>query len=454
MDALIATVDALAREAMLFAAIGLLIGGADELLVDVLYAWTRLRRGARPMPSALPPPTAPGCIVTFVPAWDELAVIGPMLRTALSRWGAADHLIYVGAYPNDPATIDAVAAVARDDGRVRLVVGPRNGPTTKADNLNVLWRALRGDGVEAKAIVIHDAEDVVHPAEPRIFAGLIERYDAVQLPVQPLIDRGARFVSGYVADEFAESHGKAMVVRGAIGAGLPLAGTGCALSPAILTRLAAERGGDPFDADSLVEDYELGLRIAALGGRGVFARIDDGTGGVVSVRSLFPRRIAAAVRQKARWTAGIALAGWDRVGWSSQRLALADHWWRARDRRAPLATLVLAAAYLAGAAWVVGQGLHALNGTAPDPYAPTVLIAVNTALLAWRAAVRAAFTASAYGWREGVLSVPRMLVGNWIALLATPKAIARYVRSLRGEQIGWDKTAHRFPPLPRAEAGS
>ena len=55
------------------------------------------------------------------------------------------------------------------DSRIRLVVGPRAGPTTKADCLNTLWRALiaeeQAQGWRAKAIVLHDAEDVIHSGE-------------------------------------------------------------------------------------------------------------------------------------------------------------------------------------------------------------------------------------------------------------------------------------------------
>lgn len=38
---------------------------------------------------------------------------------------------------------------------------------------------------------------------------------------------------------------------------MPLAGTGCAIAPTMLAAIAAARGGDPFDATSLTEDYEL-----------------------------------------------------------------------------------------------------------------------------------------------------------------------------------------------------
>ncbi len=183
---------AVAREVLLFAAFGFLVGGIDDLLVDFLYICGRLAgRGRRLALDDLKPPDRPGRIAVFVPAWDEVSVIGRMLDAALRSVDHPDYRIYVGCYPNDPATIDAVASVAERDDRVRLVVGLRDGPTTKGDNLNTLWRALRADdartGVPTRAVVLHDAEDVIHPAELRVFGSLLDRHAVVQLPVHPLI---------------------------------------------------------------------------------------------------------------------------------------------------------------------------------------------------------------------------------------------------------------------------
>ena len=449
---MIRVVDIIAREAMLFAATGLLIGGIDDVMVDLLYLRHRWRGQGRSRLrlADLGVSAQPGRIAVFVAAWDEAAVIGGMLRTALARFDHHDYRLYVGVYPNDPATIDAVAAVAETDPRVRLVIGPSDGPTTKADNLNAMWRAALGDeardGHRLKAIVLHDAEDVVHPHELRVFDRLIDTHDVVQLPVLPLVKRGSRLVSGHYADEFAEHHTAQLPIRCALGAGMPLAGTGCAIARAMLADIAAERGGMPFDATSLTEDYELGLRIGERGGRCLFARIGDGTAaGLVAVRAYFPATIPAATRQKARWMIGIALAGWDRTGWSAVP-RWTDHWMRMRDRRAPLAVLVLAVAYVAALAWGLGTGLHALAGTAlpTDRLAPWLLLA-TTALLGWRLAMRFACTARCYGRREALWSIPRFFVGNLIALVAAPRAIIRYVAMLRGATPVWDKTRHEFP---------
>lgn len=126
---LLAAIDACAREALLFAAVGFVIGGIDDLLIDLLFAWRtvrrRLRRGPRFSAADFALARRPGRIAVFVPAWDEAAVIGPMLGALLGRYDYPNYTVYVGTYPNDHATIDAVTAVAKSDARVQLVVNPR-----------------------------------------------------------------------------------------------------------------------------------------------------------------------------------------------------------------------------------------------------------------------------------------------------------------------------------------
>jgi adsorption protein B len=441
------------HELALFAAVGIALGGLDDLAIDLIWLartiWRRAAVYTRHARSDAGQMQGDGRVAVFVPAWREAAVIGPMLGTALERWRDADCRIYVGCYANDPETRAAVEAVAARSAKVRLVINPRPGPTTKADNLNAMWRALRDDRVSVAAIALHDAEDVVHPAEIGIYAALCRRFELVQLPVLPLIERErgwwARAVSSTYADEFAESHGKQLSVREAIGASVPSAGVGCGFSRAILERIA-ERHGAPFDEGSVTEDYELGLRIQEMGGRGIFVRLPGKAGGAaVAVRAHFPDTIDAAVRQKARWQAGIALSGWTRLGW---RGSLAEHWMRFRDRRAILAALVLLCAYVSGAGWLVLDWA----GKAPAfSAAEEALFAVCTALMLWRLLVRGAFVTSAYGPVEGLLSVPRVVLGNFIAMASARRALQSYLRLARGGPLVWDKTEHSFPKAIPAE---
>ena len=139
------------RELALFAALGLALGGLDDLVVDLIWlartAWRRLtvyRRHQRSNGASLGA-SASGRIAVFVPLWREAAVIGPMVRAALARWGANDVRIYIGCYPNDDETLAEVRALAGKYAKLRLVLNPRPGPTTKADNLNAMWRALLAD---------------------------------------------------------------------------------------------------------------------------------------------------------------------------------------------------------------------------------------------------------------------------------------------------------------------
>lgn len=448
--AAVAVLDFAAVELALFAAAGFLLLGLGDVAVDALWTGRALRRRFRRHPPAcaetLPPPAAPGRLAIFVPAWDEAAVIGAMLGNALASLRHPDWALYVGCYPNDPATIAAVRAIP--DPRLRLVLAPGPGPTTKADCLNRIWEAMLRDEQASrrpfKAIVLHDAEDVVHSAELTLFDALIERFDLVQLPVLPLIDPDSRWISGHYIDEFAESHGKELVVREALGAGLPSAGVGCAISRAALAELA-ERQGAPFDADSLTEDYELGLKLAQSGRRGAFVRLPRAPGApVVATREHFPATLEAAVAQKARWMAGIALSGWDRLGW---RGGAAERWMRFRDRQSLLAALLLAAGYAALLLWTLRFGLGAFGGIEPLRLPPALasLLTVNAALLVWRLAMRFAFVTQSYGWREGLRSIPRVAIANAIAMLAARRALARYLAGRRTGRADWGKTVHIFP---------
>lgn len=237
-----------------------------------------------------------------------------------------------------------------------------------------------------------------------------------------------------------------LIVRQRLRAALPFAGVGCAIRRELLGRIADARGGMPFDAASLTEDYELGLTVAAMGGRSCFLRRRDPAGELIAVRAFFPNTLSSAVRQKARWMTGIALAGWDRTGWARGG-NVGEHWMRMRDRRATLAMPVLGVAYLALVAWGLSLVAHLIAGT-PVPVPDVAMrwvLGINAGLFVWRLALRMAFTGRAYGVRQALLSVPRLFVANLIALLAARRALAIYWPTLRGERARWDKTAHRFP---------
>ena len=115
-----------------------------------------------------------------------------------------------------------------------------------------------------------------------------------------------------------------------------------------------------------------------------------------------------------------------------------------RDRRGPLAALLLIAGYLAALLWSQLWLAEALGAPVQARLGPAlaVLLTVNAGLLAWRILMRACFTGSAYGWREGLLSIPRLVVGNVVAMLAAARALSLH---LGGGARKWDKTRHTFP---------
>jgi adsorption protein B len=292
-------------------------------------------------------------------------------------------------------------------------------------------------------VVLHEAEDVVHPLELSIFNSLIDRAGAIQLPVLPLPDARSRWVAGHYCDDFAEAHPQELVDREAIGASIPRAVVGCAIARGPLSRVAALHEGTPFASGSMTEDYELGLRLGELGLKTMFVRIPavPGSRSVVASRGHFPGTFGEAVRQKARWLGGIALHGWDRLGWSG---GLGERWMRMRDRRGPIAALLLFCGYSAALLWSqmwVAEALGAPIQVTIDAALATLLW-INLWLLLWRIAMRALFTGSDYGWKEGLLSIPRLVVGNFIAICAAARALSLYLG--KAPRV-WDKTRHTFP---------
>ena len=456
----------LQHELLMFAGVFFLVGALDDLGIDALWLWLRLtgriRTPQRSRP-ALQNRALSGPIAVLIPAWDEAAVIGQTIRHLLDTWPQPALRLYVGCYRNDPATLGAGIAAAQCDPRLRLVIVDADGPTTKADCLNRLYAALALDeersGRRFAAVVFHDAEDVVDPGalgllDESIAAGA----DFVQIPVEPLVPHHrpflSRHVGGHYCEEFAEAHGKAMVVRDALGAALPGAGVGCAASRRALDWLVArQEGGRPFAADSLTEDYELGLAIAAAGGRCRFVRARGEDGRLIATRAYFPHDVAAAVRQKSRWVLGIALQGWDRVGWTG---GPSGRWMLARDRRGPLTAVVMLIGYLLVLLTAI-MGLLALVGFAePLPLGPALkaVLVLNALAFGWRIALRIAFTAREYGWAEGLWAAARVPLANVLAIMAGRRALFAYVRTLGGRAAAWDKTDHFAHPGHAGPAGA
>src|SRR6185295_10320008 len=153
------------------------------------------------------------------------------------------------------------------------------------------------------------------------------RKDLIQLPVYPFARRWFDFTSAHYMDEFAELHGKDILVREAMAGQVPSAGVGSCFSRRAVMALLADGDGLAFDVQSLTEDYDIGFRLKAKGMSEIFVRfpvIKDGEtaqrlplsfgtsareASVICVREYFPSDVAAAIRQKSRWIIGIVYQG-------------------------------------------------------------------------------------------------------------------------------------------------
>lgn len=442
------------HELLLFAGVFFLIGALDDIIIDLVWLWLKItgRQQTRKIDrTQFQRRKLHGRAAVFIPAWQEAEVIGDTLTHMLGAWPQRQLCLYLGVYRNDPATLEAAIKAARSDERMRIVIHDCDGPSTKADCLNRLYQAMRDDetrrGSDYSTVLFHDAEDLVDPAG----LGLLDEAigngaDFAQLPVEPLPQAGRDWLGSHYCEEFSESHGKAMVVRDALGAGLPAAGVGCAVSRGALEMLCRRRAKDhPFEPASLTEDYELGLAISDEGGSSRFVRARGEDDLLVATRAYFPSQLQQIVRQKTRWVNGIALHGWDRTGWGQGNI---EGWMRARDRRGPLTALVLLLAYLLLALTLLLETVVALDLAQPVPLGPMtkLLIYVNLVFLGWRIGWRFAFTSRNYGVIEGLLAIARIPVANVIAIMAGWRAILAYARTLLGRSIVWDKTEHSNHP--------
>jgi adsorption protein B len=444
----------------------------DELFIDANYLLRGLhRRERRVVPEEALRRVEQKRVAVLLPAWQEAAVIEHMLEHNLAAidYDPERYDVFCGTYRNDPDTQACVDRLARRFQRVHKVVVPHDGPTSKADCLNWIHQGIvlreRQRGIRYDILLMHDAEDVVHPLSLRLYSMLIPRYEFVQTPVFSLQLRPTQLVAGTYIDEFAEHHLKEMQVRQAIGGLVPSAGVGSAFERAAFQAIALAHRQQPFNPASLTEDYEIGLRFRLAGRRVCFAchtverrkvvergllrrRTAVTREEYIATREYFPSSLAASVRQRSRWILGIALQAWEQVGWQGALPVLYCLW---RDRKGLLNNLLVLLAY-ALAAWVVGRNIGAaLTGERWDagevsPGLLALVLAFNAGAMAWRILVKVQFVRRLYGPAQGLLVLPRLAVANLIGFLATARAVRTYLRHrLTGQPLRWLKTAHAFP---------
>ncbi|MBV8636502.1 MAG: phage adsorption protein NrfB [Candidatus Eremiobacteraeota bacterium] len=397
-------------------------------------------------------------IAIFVPCWHEDDVVEHMIETALKNIDYERFDLFVGVYPNDPPTVEKVLAASRKFPNVHAVINEKDGPTTKAQNLNCVYRAMeRIEGDDPfEIILLHDVEDVIHPLELRLHNHLLPQNDMVQTPVFPLERPLHKLLGWTYADEFARNHLKDMFVREGIGAFVPSAGVGTAFSRTALERLSLS-GQYVFPEGSLTEDYLLALRLHRSGLRTIFVnqRLSPCRKGraatamaYVATREFFPDRFRTAVRQKARWVAGICLQAWSEIGWCGD---FATRYALYRDRKGLLTNLLSlfgwVAIALAGAMYVWRAFDERVfvpafdSGSATTILLDFVLLATLVELLQ-----TACFTTWVYGPCSGAMSMVRAPLAAFVNGYATMRAIYVFAKArLSNRAMAWSKTQHEFP---------
>jgi bacteriophage N4 adsorption protein B len=458
----------------------ILISGLDDLFIDIVY-WVRRTWRAMTVYRKNPQFSINKLyaldekpMAIMVPAWQEHGVIDKMAELAATTLDYENYHIFVGTYPNDPQTQLDVEKVCARFPNVHKVVCVRPGPTSKADCLNNVLNAIlqfeQRANLQFAGFILHDSEDVLCKQELRLFNFLVDRKDLIQLPVYPLKRSWSDLTGGHYLDEFAETHGKDLVVREALAGQMPSAGVGTCFSRRAVLKLLESGNGMAFDVQSLTEDYDIGFRLKAFGLTEVFVRfpvqdhnpvptrramsqagINQREASVISVREYFPDSLTYAVRQKSRWIIGIVYQGFKTHSWSDSGIINYFLW---RDRKGVITNFTSFLAMLLAlqllAVWVyqrhVPNSYQFLSIFESDGWLEALLI-INLMLMCNRIAQRVIFVTRYYGIQQGLLSIPRLLWGNLINFLANYRALKQTVMSKDIRRIAWDKTSHEFPSL-------
>ncbi len=459
-------------------AIIILLNGLDDLVVDVLYLGKGLGRKRRRRLTVEELRSGPEQrAAILVAAWHEDAVIQQMLENTLATqdYPRDRYDIFVGTYANDPATRTRVDRVAAEHPNVHRVQVPHDGPTCKADCLNWVYAGLvaaeAARGERYDFLVMHDAEDVIHPFALRLYDRLIPQYEFVQTPVLPLSLGPRKLVAGTYVDEFTEHHLKDMLVRAEIGGLIPSAGVGSGFEREAFEQIAHANREEAFDPDSLTEDYEIGVKFRLADKRTWFGlastqQVMERPPGLfrkaptevefeeyIATREYFPSTFRAAVRQRSRWILGIDFQTWEKVGWAGP---LAVRWCLWRDRKSLLTHAASFGGYMVvlycllrwlgsalelspwsfNAVFVPGSGLH-------------TLVLVNLLFVGWRVGMKIILTHRVYRWSVALMSVPRFFVDNAINFFALVKATHQWFDFKRkGKPLAWAHTRHVFPVAP------
>jgi bacteriophage N4 adsorption protein B len=446
-----------------------LLGALDDLLIDVL-SFLRRKRLWKPQASEWIriQNQSEQAIAVMIPAWREHAVLRAMVDSNLRRLKYSNYRWFIGVYPNDEATLQVARQLELEfPEKVTVVVTDRDGPTSKAHCLNCIVQAIEKSSRPISPTelvwtpvyaVIHDAEDVIDADSFKMINALPEgEYDFVQVPVLSMPVSAKKWVAGTYMDEFADVHLRELPAREFLKMPIPSAGVGTFFQWDALIE-HSDRMGYAFDENNLTEDYEISLRMARLGAKQKFLLAATPEGRIIATREFFPDSLGTSIRQKTRWTTGIALQTREKWGLYGVGSSLLEHLafryalWRDRKSLWSNPLTLLGLVVLLGL-WGASYTSFELHPTQEASFYFSSLIFTNLSLLVLRLYQRFRFSKQAYSLSVGILSIPRYFVSTVINGIVALRAVKQFYFGKKVKAQGpqgnrkmeWDKTEHFFP---------
>lgn len=460
------------------AAVGVFISSLDDMFIDVyywirkIYRWVTIDKRYEHLRLEQLQEKEESYIAIMVPAWQEYDVIAQMVENTVATMDYRKFIIFIGTYQNDAKTTAVVdRMVHRFPQIVHRATVMNDGPTCKADCMNWIIQSIflyeEQHNMKFSGLAVHDSEDVIHPLELRLFNYLIDRKDLIQVPVLSLDREWYQWVAGTYLDDFAEWHEKEMVVRESLTGLVPGSGVATCYSRNAIHLLSERNNGQPFNIDTLTEDYDLSFRLKGLGTTQVFVRFpivhhvkrkyffgrrekNVEVESTIATREYFPHTFRTAYRQRARWILGVAFQGWQQMGW---RGSFAAKYLFFRDRKAVWAPYIGLLTYVTAfgfmTVWILR--LWGLEYLRFPNFVETrnwlfYLYLFNFWFFINRIGHRIYFVSKENGLEQGLFAVPRMVVGSIINLFAVSRAWRIFITHLiTGKRIAWDKTQHFYP---------
>jgi adsorption protein B len=426
--------------------------GIDDLILDLVAFFKKLGpEELTPELEAKVRAEPEKWIGIMVANWHEADIIERMLLGNLGRIDYRNYVIFVGTYPNDPDTISAAQKVADKYNRIKVVVNTKEGPTSKGQMINEMVTAIFDyeiiNQMKFEFLMIHDSEDVIHPLSLLLINYFGNNADFLQVPVHSFNLPLKELVGATYLDEFAEPHTKDLLVRVAMGASLPSAGVGTAMSRNLIKQYMQTQGGALLIEESLTEDYVLGVKSKSFGFKSKFLcfykKRANGTKNIIASFEYFPKLIKNSIRQKTRWNVGIIFQSPKFVEFKGD---LVDKYFLYRDRKGPWANSIAIYALIL---LIINTTLYFTHPEKLEFYQLPLLKALgffNLFLMMQRFFQKARAVAFIGGFKQLIPLPLRWLITLFVNTWVGWAAWNQYRVSVsKGERLAWAKTTHEIP---------